>query len=212
MLYLGTTVNIIRILVAPYYTCAIWKKNAFYIRTPLFGRRWQIYPFSIAKVLFKKLLRFQDPGRPKFYFGEKGTPEEVRLTSCYIFQAFSEIGLCKKGFPPGLKGVFLLGFKVFLSELQTLNPILFGPVDHIFFRGGFEYTNHFPCITIQRWQIAIGRGHNRNNISTVCSLKGGLEGGESSHRRGEGCWGEALRVRWIYGRHSTRQLSVSCHL
>ena len=39
----------------------------------------QIYPFSIVKVLFRKLLR-KDPGRPKFYFGEKGTPEEVRVT------------------------------------------------------------------------------------------------------------------------------------
>ena len=42
---------------------------------------WQIYPFSIAKLLVRKLLRFEDPGRPKFYFGEKGTPEEVQYRS-----------------------------------------------------------------------------------------------------------------------------------
>ncbi|CAM9797206.1 unnamed protein product [Laminaria digitata] len=36
----------------------------------------KIYPFSIVKVLFRKLLR-KEPGRPKFYFGERGTPEEV---------------------------------------------------------------------------------------------------------------------------------------
>ncbi|CAN0563992.1 unnamed protein product, partial [Ectocarpus sp. 12 AP-2014] len=38
----------------------------------------QIYPFSIAKVMFKKMiLRSEDPGRPKFYWCENGTPEEV---------------------------------------------------------------------------------------------------------------------------------------
>lgn len=37
----------------------------------------QIYPFSIVRLLVKKLLQFKDPGRPKFYFGERGTPEEV---------------------------------------------------------------------------------------------------------------------------------------
>lgn len=87
--YLGTTVNIdSRPSCTILYSC-LEGKTPFRIRAPLFGRRRrQIYPFSIAKVLLKKLLRFQDPGRPKFYFGEKGTPEEVRLTSCYIFQGF----------------------------------------------------------------------------------------------------------------------------
>ncbi|CAM9472080.1 unnamed protein product [Ectocarpus sp. 6 AP-2014] len=38
----------------------------------------KIYPFSIAKVMFKKMiLRSEDPGRPKFYWCENGTPEEV---------------------------------------------------------------------------------------------------------------------------------------
>lgn len=40
----------------------------------------QIYPFSIAKVMFKKMiLRSEDPGRPKFYWCENGTPEEVSM-------------------------------------------------------------------------------------------------------------------------------------
>ena len=38
----------------------------------------QILPFSIAKVLFKKVvLRRAEPGRPKFKFARGGTPEEV---------------------------------------------------------------------------------------------------------------------------------------
>lgn len=38
----------------------------------------QILPFSIAKVLFKKVvLRRAEPGRPKFKFAPGGTPEEV---------------------------------------------------------------------------------------------------------------------------------------
>lgn len=42
----------------------------------------QIYPFSIAKVMFKKMiLRAEDPGRPKFYWCENGSPEEVRTLS-----------------------------------------------------------------------------------------------------------------------------------
>lgn len=38
----------------------------------------QIYPFSIVRLLVKKLLRFENPGRPKFYFGDGGSPEEVQ--------------------------------------------------------------------------------------------------------------------------------------
>ena len=38
----------------------------------------QILPFSIAKVLLKKVvLRRAEPGRPKFKFARGGTPEEV---------------------------------------------------------------------------------------------------------------------------------------
>jgi len=37
----------------------------------------KIKPWSIVKVMFKKLLRKEDVGRPEFSFPENGTPEEV---------------------------------------------------------------------------------------------------------------------------------------
>lgn len=40
----------------------------------------QIYPFSLVKALFRKLIPFVENGRPKFYFCDKGTPEEVTFS------------------------------------------------------------------------------------------------------------------------------------
>ncbi|CAN0041981.1 unnamed protein product, partial [Choristocarpus tenellus] len=37
----------------------------------------KIYPFSIVKILFKKLLWRPNPGRPKFYWCDNGEPEKV---------------------------------------------------------------------------------------------------------------------------------------
>ena len=56
-------------------------------------KREQIYPFSIAKVMFKKMiLRSEDPGRPKFYWCENGTPEEVSKHGTLFFLCCTCVG------------------------------------------------------------------------------------------------------------------------
>lgn len=90
----------------------------------------QIYPFSIAKVMFKKIiLRSEDPGRPKFYWCENGTPEEVRskkkngMCECGLCRAWCWFYWCENGTPQELRikknGMCECGFVVVQSVLFT---------------------------------------------------------------------------------------------
>lgn len=48
----------------------------------------KIQPLSIAKLLFKKILRSKNPGRPKFKFAPGGTPQVYAHAHAHVLHSF----------------------------------------------------------------------------------------------------------------------------